>query len=213
MIDLLIKGGFMMPALLACSVVAIGVVLDRLLAFRSYESIDNRSLRARVMEHIWNDEIEEAALLCAKTPGPVSAVLLAGIQAYAAGRERQEAGNTQMPLTVTVKEAMEDYSIQAISAVQKRFAILSTIGNAAPLMGMTGTVTGMIASFAALQDAANKAAVAQGISEALITTAAGLIIALIAVIPFNYFNSKSDEVDLEIEEVKSQFVETVAKVG
>ena len=81
-------------------------------------------------------------------------------------------------------------------------------------MGMTGTVTGMIASFAAMAEGGvNNSAVAGGISEALITTAGGLIVALIAVIPYNYFNARSDSVDLEIEEVKAQFVDTIAKAS
>lgn len=212
MIEILLKGGYMMFPLTVCSIIAIGVVLDRFLAFRSYAGIDNRSLRARVMEYVWGGDLEKAALLCAKTPGPVSAVLLAGIQAFAKARERLSRGDNAIPTTVTVKEAMDDYSIHAVSAVEKRFGILSTIANAAPLMGMTGTVTGMIASFEAMKDGGvSNEAVAGGISEALITTAAGLVVALIAVIPYNYFNSKSDEVDLSIEEVKAQFVDTVAK--
>jgi biopolymer transport protein ExbB len=182
------------------------------MAFRRYAAIDNRSLRSRVMEFIWEDEVDKAALLCARTPGPVSAVLLAGLQAYDGARERSQSGETAVPMTVTVKEAMDDYAIHAISAVEKRFALLSTIGNAAPLMGMLGTVTGMIASFAALEaGGVSSSAVAGGISEALITTAGGLAVALIAVIPYNYFNAKSDAVDLEIEEVKAQFVDTIAK--
>lgn len=212
MFDKLYQGGYMMAPLVVCSIIALAVILDRWMAFRRYQAIDNRSLRARVMEYIWEGDVDKAALLCARTPGPVSAVLLAGVQAYDSARERIAAGNTSVPLTVTVKESMDDYAIHAISAVEKRFAVLSTIGNAAPLMGMTGTVTGMIASFAAMSSGTvDNNAVAAGISEALITTAGGLIVALIAVIPFNYFSSKSDGVDLEIEEVKAQFVDTVAK--
>ena len=101
--------------------------------------------------------------------------MLAGLQAYETASQRE----SSIPVTVTVKEAMDDYAIHALSAVEKRFAVLSTIGNAAPLMGMTGTVTGMIASFAAMSEGGvNNSAVAGGISEALITTAGGLIVAL-----------------------------------
>ncbi|TVR12221.1 MAG: MotA/TolQ/ExbB proton channel family protein, partial [Planctomycetota bacterium] len=83
-----------------------------------------------------------------------------------------------------------------------------------PLLGMTGTVLGMIVSFESLASGGvNNEGVAAGISEALVTTAAGLIVALMAVIPFNYFNSRSDGIDLAIEEVKAQFVDTVAQVG
>ena len=208
MLEHLYDGGYMMAPLVVCSIIALAVILDRFLAFRRYAAVDNRSLRAQVMRHIWQDEIDKAALLCSQTPGPISAVLLAGVQAYQSAQDRE----SSIPITVTVKEAMDDYAIHALSAVEKRFSVLSTIGNAAPLMGMTGTVTGMIASFAAMSEGGvNNSAVAGGISEALITTAGGLIVALIAVIPYNYFNSLSDSVDLEIEEVKAQFVDTVAE--
>ena len=215
MIETILKGGPMMAPLVIFSVVAVAVVLDRLRAFRSYQRIDNRSLRSQVNRLLYEGDREQAALLCAQTPGPVSAVLLAGVQSYAKAIDRQSEGKTSsIPLTVTVKEAMDDYSIHALSAVEKRFGLLSTIANAAPLMGMTGTVTGMIASFAAMsQGGVDNDAVALGISEALVTTAGGLIVALIAVIPYNWFNSKADAVNLEIEETKAQFVDTVAQLS
>lgn len=210
-LDKLMQGGFMMLPLAAFSVVAIAVVLDRWRAFRRYDKVDNRSLTARVIEHTWNDDLGSAAMLCSHTPGPVAAVLLAGIQAYDKARSREA---SPIPVHVTVKEAMDDYSVRAISAVERRFGVLSTVGNAAPLLGMTGTVLGMIASFESLASGGvNNEGVAAGISEALVTTATGLIVALMAVIPFNYFNSRSDGIDLAIEEVKAQYVDTVAQIG
>jgi biopolymer transport protein ExbB len=108
---------------------------------------------------------------------------------------------------------MEDYSAQAMSVVNKRLDVLTTIGMAAPLLGMTGTVTGMIASFAGLAEAGSTGggggAVANGIAEALITTAAGLLIALAAVIPQSVFFRWSDEIELEIEEGTSELVEFI----
>lgn len=205
MLELLIKGGIWMVPLVVFSVISMGVVLDRAFAFWAYSKIDNRSLRAKVMELLWDDRLDEAVLYCAKTPGPVAAVLLAGLQAFVKHGERAV---KTAPITLTVKEAMDDYTIHAISAVEKRFAVLSTVGNAAPLVGMLGTVSGMIASFAQLRT--NPDLVFDGIAEAMITTAGGLVVALFAVIPYNYFMSRSDAIDLEIEEVKAQFVDTVA---
>jgi biopolymer transport protein ExbB/TolQ len=110
-----------------------------------------------------------------------------------------------------MEKAMDGYAQQAMKAVEKRFNVLVTIGSAAPLFGMTGTVTGMIASFGAMSAAGVEASgVAAGISEALITTAAGLLIALAAVIPYNVFLSMSERIDLEIEEAHSELLEFVA---
>jgi biopolymer transport protein ExbB/TolQ len=82
--------------------------------------------------------------------------------------------------------------------------MLATIASAAPLLGMTGTVTGMITSFKELAVGADAAKVGVGISEALVTTAAGLIIALAAVIPYSYFISISNRIELEIEEAATE---------
>ena len=206
MLQIILAGGWMMLPLLLFSVLATAVIIDRALAFWNHKHIDNRSLRSQVMHLLRQGQAQEAAMLCARTPGPVSAVLLSGLQAYAKHLQRVDVNE----LAATVKTTMEEFSIHAISAVEKRFGVLNTIGNAAPLLGMTGTVVGMIASFEMLAlHGGDMNYVAGGISVALITTAAGLIIALIAVIPFNFFTSQADAIDLEIEETKSQFIDFI----
>ena len=124
-----------------------------------------------------------------------------------------DAGILYTPSAMVVGQVMEDYSAQAMSVVNKRLDVLTTVGTAAPLLGMTGTVTGMIASFAGLAESGSMGggggAVAGGIAEALVTTAAGLVIALTAVIPQSAFNRWSDEIELEIEESTADFVEFI----
>lgn len=205
MIEFLIKGGFMMIPLAICSIAALAVVLDRVQAFYANSKIDTRALRAELLTLLDEDRINDALTLCASTPGPVSAVLLVGIRAY----ERiKSVGGKPESIRTMVSKAMEDYSSHALSAVEKRLNVLSTVGNAAPLFGMTGTVTGMITSFSALQKMGLDAgAVSAGISEALITTAAGLLIALGAVIPYNMLMSASDKIALEIEAASSEMVD------
>jgi biopolymer transport protein ExbB len=165
-------------------------------------------MRARVLELLEAGRVEEAGALCASTPSPVAAVLLAGLQSYA--RHRDLASHTEA-LTATMEKAMDDQAQHALSAVEKRFNVLSTVGSAAPLFGMTGTVTGMIASFSHLAEAGvESAGVAAGISEALTTTASGLVIALFAVIPYNVFLSMSEQIELEIAEASSELIDLVA---
>ena len=208
MLEYIIAGKIMMVPLLIESILALAVVLDRAWAFYRYRAVDNRALRAKVLEHLEAGEVSEAARLCASTPGPVSAVLLAGIQSYV----RHKPVNDRPDALITIMEkAMQDYSAHAISAVEKRFGVLSTVGNSAPLLGMLGTVTGMITAFAAMSEGGvTNEAVAAGISEALITTAAGLIVAMIAVIPFNYFSTLSDNISLQIEEAAAELLDFVA---
>ena len=206
MLETLVKGSWLMIPLMLCSILAIAVLLDRAMAFWANSKIDTRSLRANVLSLMDEGRPADAAVLCDNTPGPVSAVLLAGVQSYvkhkALGARFDELGRV-------MEKAMDDYALHAMSAVEKRLSVLTAVGTAAPLLGMTGTVTGMIASFASLQGG-DSATVANGIAEALITTATGLIIAVMALIPHSLFTSLADKIDLEIEESTSELLDFVA---
>jgi biopolymer transport protein ExbB len=208
MLEIIIKGGSMMVPLVAESVLALGVVLDRWLAFRRDGKIDVRTLRAKVLRLLGEGRLNEAADLCASTPGPVSAVLLAGIQAYARHSKVTQRAETLRPL---VEDAIEDYAFTAMRAVGIRMNVLSFIGTSAPLFGMTGTVTGMIKSFSAIAGAGalEGGIVAAGIAEALITTAAGLLIAMGAVIPYHYFTSRTDAIEQDIHEAGAELLDFV----
>ena len=210
MIEQILKGGSLMIPLMLCSLVCLAVVYDRWVAFRANRRIDTRSLRTKVITRLRANDIPGAIAECEAVRGPLASVLLAGLRSYNQLLGKSENAET---MRMVVGQVMEDYSAQAMSVVNKRLDVLTTIGMAAPLLGMTGTVTGMIASFAGLAEAGSTGggggAVAAGIAEALITTAAGLLIALAAVIPQSVFNRWSDEIELEIEEGTSEFVEFI----
>ncbi len=199
-----------MVPLMICSLISLAVVFDRWQAFRDNRRIDTRSLRSKILAHLRKDDLAAAIEECKTARGPIASVLLAGLRSYDQLRGKKESSET---MRLVVGQVMEDYSAQAMSVVNKRLDVLTTIGTAAPLLGMTGTVTGMIASFAGLAEAGSMAGgggeVASGISEAMVTTAAGLIIALLAVIPQSVFNRWSDEIELEIEEANSELVEFI----
>jgi biopolymer transport protein ExbB len=208
MLETIIKGGSLMIPLMIESVLALGILLDRWLAFRDNARVDVRALRAKVQALLREDKVAEAAQLCASTPGPVSAVLLAGLKAYDKHRQRTKRAEVLRPL---VQDALEDNAYGATSAVEKRLNVLSFIGNSAPLFGMTCTVTGMIKSFAAIAGAGalEGSIVASGISEALITTAAGLLIAMGAVIPYHYFMGRADAIMMEVHEASSELLDFI----
>lgn len=210
MIEQILKGGPLMIPLMLCSLISLAVVFDRWFAFRENRRIDTRSLRSKVLARLREHNIAGAISECEAARGPVASVLLAGLRSYQQLRGKNENAET---MRLVVGQVMEDYSAQAMSVVNKRLDVLTTIGMAAPLLGMTGTVTGMIASFDGLAEAGSVGGgggmVAAGIAEALITTAAGLLIALSAVIPQSVFNRWSDETELEIEEGTSEFVEFI----
>lgn len=205
LLEILLQGKIMMIPLMLCSVLALAVFLDRVMAFYKNSRIDVRALRSQLARLLREHKVREAALLCATTPGPISSVLLAGIQSYMK-LEKKTPENTR----ITVGQAMDDFSRQSLGMVDKRLWILAMIGAAAPLLGMTGTVTGMIKSFKELAAAADPAVVGVGIAEALVTTAAGLIIALAAIIPYSVFVSFSDRIELEIEEAATETLDLLA---
>lgn len=208
MLEAILNGGIFMIPLMACSVLAVAVILDRILAFRADGRVDTRELRAEVLELLRGERVEEAIQLCKGVHGPVAAVLLAGLQSYRILRAK---GETPETVRMVTGKTMEDYAVHALSAVESRFFLLTTIATAAPLLGMAGTVTGMISSFEGLAEASSLAsgAVASGIAEALTTTAAGLLIALMAVIPHSFFQARAERIELELEEVNTEITEFI----
>ena len=210
MLETIIAGGPLMIVLMIESILAIAVALDRAAAFRANARVDIRSLRSKVQNQLLEAKYEEALAICLATPGPASAVMAAGLQSYL--KHRVATANAET-LRAIVQDAMTDYARLAINTVERRMNILSFIGTSAPLFGMTGTVTGMIKSFDALASAGaadGGAVVAAGISEALITTAAGLLIAMMAVIPHHYFASRSEDIEIQIAEAGSEILDYIS---
>ncbi len=208
MLETIIKGGSMMLPLLLESVVALAITLDRWLAFARNDRLDTRSLRARVLDLLAAGRLADAAMLCGNTPGPVSAVLLAGLQAYA--KFRGVTAGRPEACRALVEDAMVNTSQVAVGAVNKRLGVLSFIAGSAPLLGMLGTVTGMISAFAGMAvGGVSNETVSAGISEALITTAAGLIIALVAVVPYHYFTARAGAIEAEMVESAAELLDHV----
>ena len=205
MLEHILKGGWMMIPLVICSLVSFAVVFDRFMAFRANRKVDTRSLAAKVMARLRAGDVDGAISLCEAARGPIASVLLVGLRSY---QQLHEKGESVETMRLVVGEVMTDYSSQAMGVVNKRLDVLTTIGTAAPLLGMTGTVTGMIISFEGMREASNDV-IASGIAEALVTTAVGLIVALFAVIPQSTFNRWGDEIELEIEEVTANFMEFI----
>lgn len=206
--EIIFKGGILMVPLMIESMLALAIFFDRWLAFRANARLDTRALRARVLDLLAEDKVEEAAALCANTPSPVSAVLLTGLQAY--DKHRRVSSNPEL-LRRMIEDAISSFAPVAISAVEKRLNVLAFIGNSAPLFGMTGTVTGMITSFGAIGATGSLEGpqVAGGISEALITTAAGLIIAMSAVIPYHYYTARANRLSSEMEEAAGELLDFI----
>jgi biopolymer transport protein ExbB len=206
MLEHILKGGLMIVPLVACSLVSLAVVYERWVAFRANRKIDTHALRSKVLASLRAGDPNAAIAECVATGGPIASVLLVGLRSYVQMHAKKE--NSEV-MRMVVGQVMDDYSVQAMGVVNKHLDVLTTVGTAAPLLGMTGTVTGMIVSFKGMAEVGGGASVAGGISEALVTTAVGLIVALMAVIPQSVFNRWSDEIELEIEEASAEFFEFI----
>ena len=209
MMNFLMDGGWMMLPLLVCSIVLVAVIIDRVRAFRAAAKLDPKALRTDVVARLASGDIEGAANACRVSEGPVAAVLLTGLEKLERLRRK---GKGEAETEAGVTKAMEDYAPKAMGVLEKRLGTMVLVASISPLIGMCGTVTGMINSFSVMAEAAglDAGAVAGGISEALITTAAGLIIAIPGVVAYNMFQKKVEDWNVQLETAIAEFAQAVA---
>ncbi|MGA1196492.1 MAG: MotA/TolQ/ExbB proton channel family protein [Candidatus Latescibacterota bacterium] len=185
--ELFAQGGLMMYPLALCSILALAIALERGFALRR-----SRIIRPEIVSVIENiqgpEDIGLALSVCKQYDGPFSSVMRAGLD------------NRKMPLE-EIRESIIDQGRQEMGALQKGLVILETVAGVSPLLGLLGTVLGMIRVF---QDVSQVGVgqgnlLAGGIAEAILTTAAGLFIAIPALVCFNLYSSRAETLILEIE--------------
>ena len=191
LLTLFADGGLMMYPLVVCSLIGLGVIIAKtwtlFVAHRSAVSVIEQ-----VGEAAMEGRLDDAAEAAASTPGPAAAILLAGLR-----RVRSLTLNKgELEQVVSTTGAIE------LSFLERGLVILATIANVAPLMGFLGTVAGMILAFDSIASAGDvdPATVAGGIKVALLTTAAGLTIAIPVNIGYNYFVSRIDKLIIDMEQ-------------
>jgi biopolymer transport protein ExbB len=193
-----VKGGPVMWPLLLLSVLGITVAIWRWVALRqATRDVPEllRELRARLV----GGDVAGAIAVCEESKGPVASIVKAGLLRH--GRPKDE-----------VEMGLQDASAHELAVLERGLPILATTATIAPLLGFLGTVTGMINSFDALAAVGlnNPAAVAQGISEALITTAAGLIIAIPVQMAYNYLITRVNDLVRSMESAANFVLETLS---
>lgn len=207
----LIKGKWFMFPLVLCSITMVAVILERRRSLAE-ATIDINAFVGRIRDLFKSGGLDEALGTCSETPGPVARILHAGLHRY---KLLKEAGRSTAEIEEGTVSAMEDMAPHVIAGLEKYLVVLATIGNVAPLLGFAGTVTGMIASFNTIveKQGMKPADVAGGISEALITTATGLLIAIPAYIAYNYFTQRVQQFVLDIEESSTHLIEAMTMEG
>jgi len=191
------KGGAFMWPLLIASVLGLAVILERMWTL-SRARVNTTKLMSQVIGALKQDGLQGGIEVCQRTRGPIAAIIHAGLMRASKGPE-------------AVEKAIESAGTIEMSFLQRGLIILASIANVAPLLGFLGTVSGMIHAFEAIAAAEQVSAklVANGISEALITTAAGLMIAIPVQLANNFFISRIDRFVLEMEEASIELVDTL----
>lgn len=195
------QGGPVMWPLLAFSVLGLAVAIERFFALRKARVNVNEFL-AKVRKALMvNRSLRDAIKICEQYPGPVASVMKAGLLKF--GQPKED-----------IEKTIENAALFEMGRLERGLSVLATTANVAPLLGFLGTVTGMINSFDALakQGLSNPAAVASGISEALITTAAGLIIAIPVQLVYNYYMTRINKFVRDIETAANMLIETFGEM-
>lgn len=184
---MLTSGGVLMVPISFCSVLALGIVLERLFNLR-HRRIVRMDILQRVEELLREKKIHEATTLCKRYQSAMTRILYAAIL------------NHDLDKT-EIKEIIEDAGRQEVPSLERYLSILGTIANISPLLGLLGTVLGIMKVFLQIttQGVGHPQAMAGGISEALITTAAGLTVAIPALVFHSYFMNKANLLILEME--------------
>jgi len=191
LMTLFADGGWMMYPLVLCSLVAMGVIIAKFWTLWVAHRGTARVLR-EVEEAAVQGDLESAFEIARDTPGPAAAILLAGLRRIRSGKMIAGELESAIATTGTIE----------LSFLERGLVILATIANVAPLMGFLGTVAGMILAFAAIEEAGTvePTLVAGGIKVALLTTAAGLIVAVPINITYNFFVARIDGLIVDMEQ-------------
>ena len=196
-IDLILKGGPFIVPIILCSVIALGIFLERLWILRRRHIIPSDFIR-HIEDLLKKQKIADAIFLCQSDGSSIAKIFLAGLK------------NTGRGMWL-VKEAIEERGGREALILEKHVGILSTIANLTPLLGLLGTVSGMIKTFnvISVQGVGDPAPLAGGIAEALITTATGLCVAIPTLVCHRILKDKAESLVFEMEENSIKIIEII----
>jgi biopolymer transport protein ExbB len=194
-------GGWVVPILMSTALVLIAFIVERALTIiRAKGKVNGAEFVRKVQYHLANKNIDAALAECDKQAGSVGNVMRAGLVRYRDMINNHEIDTDQKILSI--QKEIEEATALELPMLEKNLVFLSSIASVATLFGLFGTVLGMIRSFAAMATAGapDAAALAAGISEALINTALGIGTSAIAIIAYNFFTTIIDGITYSIDE-------------
>ncbi len=195
MIDFFTKGGIFMYPILLCSITALAIFIERLWNLR-WKHVIPQDFMGDIERLIRREKIPDAALLCQQNSSSMARILLVGIKKFGGKRE-------------VIKEYLEEVGRQESASLERFVEGLGTIAGVSTLLGLLGTISGMIQIFSVIssQTVVNPGSLAGGISEALITTYAGLSVAIPTLVMYKFLQSKTQTLILQMEEHSIRLVD------
>jgi biopolymer transport protein ExbB len=190
MMNYILQGGVIMLPIVLCSVLAVGIIIERLWNLRR-KRILRYDILHRIEDLLREQKIPEATTLCKRHQSTMTRILLVAILNY--DRPKAE-----------IKEMIEEHGRQEVPILERYLTSLGTIASISPFLGLLGTVVGLLKVFEAIAQTGgvtNAAVLSEGIHNALITTVAGLCVAIPSLVAYNYFARKAEGLILEVERV------------
>jgi biopolymer transport protein ExbB len=200
-LGMIYKGGFIVPILMTCVLVLIIFICERLITLSRAKGKGRLNTFVRKLQSLLTeDKIEEAMEACDKQKGSLANVMKAGLLRYRDLQKDKELEKDQKILSI--QKSFEEATALELPMLSKNMVIFSTLASISVLIGLIGTVLGMIRAFAALAQsgAPDALALSQGISEALVNTAFGITGSTLSIIAFNFFSSNIDSYTFKIDE-------------
>ena len=205
------KGGYIVPILMTCVLVSLIFTFERIITLSRAKGKGRLNTFVRKLQVLLaEDKIEEAMEACDKQRGSLANVMKAGLIRYRDLQKDKELEKDQKILSI--QKSFEEASALELPMLGKNMVIFSTLASVSVLIGLIGTVLGMIRAFAALAQAGapDALALATGISEALVNTAFGITGSTISIIMYNYFSSSIDGLTFKIDEAGFSLTQTFA---
>ncbi len=198
--EILLKGGPLVFLIFGFSILGLTVVVERMIYFFKVEKGDYKKLKDQLKGYVQKRDYNGAKAVCSLNSNSVSKIIQVILDNIKADRK-------------SLDEKIKEVALEQISVLERYMWILKITANVTPLIGLLGTVTGMIKAFnvIASQGVGNPEMLAGGISEALITTAAGLAVAIPAVVLYNFFEKKIDYIINEMEKTSVEFLNILGR--
>ncbi len=197
MVEIVKSGGWLMAPIILGAIIAMGIILERFWTLRQKRVIPE-DLTSKVWGWVKKDQLDQKQIQILHQGSALGQILAAGL----INRDRKRG---------VMKDSIQDTGRHVVHELERYLEALGTIAAISPLLGLLGTVIGMVKVFAAIttHGVGNPAALAGGISEALITTAAGLSVAIPALIGYRYYRNRVDSLVVEMEKEAIRLVEAL----